>query len=129
MKKSNKKGFTIVELVIVIAVIGILATVLIPTFSSIVEKAQISSAQQEARNVLTLALADQSDAALASGTVIIVDAKYQFNYNGNTLTAAANVSTPTTGYSCSTYADGVVIYVAEADYNQISTPNAYTTVQ
>lgn len=30
--KKNKKGFTIVELVIVIAVIGILAAVLIPTF-------------------------------------------------------------------------------------------------
>ena len=29
--KKNKKGFTIVELVIVIAVIGILAAVLIPT--------------------------------------------------------------------------------------------------
>ena len=43
MKKS-KKGFTIVELVIVIAVIGILAAVLIPTFSGIVEKAKRTAA-------------------------------------------------------------------------------------
>ncbi len=35
--KKNKKGFTIVELVIVIAVIGILAAVLIPTFTNVVE--------------------------------------------------------------------------------------------
>ena len=39
MKKMNKKGFTIVELVIVIAVIAILAAVMIPTFSGIVDRA------------------------------------------------------------------------------------------
>ena len=36
--KRNKKGFTIVELVIVIAVIAILAAVLIPTFSSLIRR-------------------------------------------------------------------------------------------
>ena len=58
MKKMNKKGFTIVELVIVIAVIGILAAVLIPTFSSVIEKANLSAAQSEAKNALTLDLAE-----------------------------------------------------------------------
>ena len=48
MKRNNKKGFTIVELVIVIAVIAILAGVLIPTFAGIVDKANKSAAQQEA---------------------------------------------------------------------------------
>ena len=43
MKKNNKKGFTIVELVIVIAVIAILAAVLIPTFSSIIKKAKVNN--------------------------------------------------------------------------------------
>ena len=51
MKRNSKKGFTIVELVIVIAVIAILAGVLIPTFSGIVEKANKSAALQEAQNV------------------------------------------------------------------------------
>lgn len=53
MKKMNKKGFTIVELVIVIAVIGILASVLIPTFSDVVENAKASAALQNARNAYT----------------------------------------------------------------------------
>ena len=52
MKKS-KKGFTIVELVIVIAVIGILAAVLIPTFSGIVEKANRTAALENARNEIS----------------------------------------------------------------------------
>lgn len=50
MKKLNKKGFTIVELVIVIAVIAILAAVMIPTFSGIVNKANESAALQAATN-------------------------------------------------------------------------------
>ena len=48
---SNHKGFTIVELVIVIAVIGILAAVLIPTFNKIIEKADESKARQEVTNI------------------------------------------------------------------------------
>ena len=46
MINSKKKGFTIVELVIVIAVVAVLAAVLIPTFSNLVKKANISADQQ-----------------------------------------------------------------------------------
>lgn len=40
MKKLSKKGFTILEIVIVIAVIAILAAVLIPTFSNFIGSSQ-----------------------------------------------------------------------------------------
>ncbi len=50
MKKSNKKGFTIVELVVVIAIIAVLAAVLIPTFASLINKANESAYQQERTN-------------------------------------------------------------------------------
>lgn len=46
MKRNNKKGFTITELVIVIAVIAILAAVLIPTFSGVIKKAKLSNDTQ-----------------------------------------------------------------------------------
>ncbi len=49
---KSKKGFTIVELVIVIAVIAILAAVLIPTFSTVINNAHKSSAVQEAKAAL-----------------------------------------------------------------------------
>ena len=39
MNRNSKKGFTIVELIIVIAVIAVLAAVLIPTFSNLIKKA------------------------------------------------------------------------------------------
>ena len=65
MKKMNKKGFTIVELVIVIAVIAILAAVMIPTFSGIVGKAQDSAALQKASAAYKEAYAN----ALADGKI------------------------------------------------------------
>ena len=59
MKRTNKKGFTIVELVIVIAVIAILAAVLIPNISRLVRKAQVSSDLSLVRN-LNMALETES---------------------------------------------------------------------
>lgn len=53
MKRTNKKGFTIVELVVVIAVIAILAAVMIPTFSNITKEAQEAARDQEAKSIYT----------------------------------------------------------------------------
>lgn len=78
MKKFNKKGFTIVELVIVIAVIAILAGVLIPTFSTLVKDAQDSKAMQEAKNVYTTYLTDfnYKEGTPATEAIVKVDGKY-----------------------------------------------------
>lgn len=54
MKKQNRKGFTIVELVIVIAVIAILAAVLIPTFAGIIDSANRSADTQLVAQINTL---------------------------------------------------------------------------
>ena len=51
MLKLRKKGFTIVELVIVIAVISILAAVIIPTFVNLSKKANMSADQQAVRQM------------------------------------------------------------------------------
>ena len=62
MFKIKKKGFTIVELVIVIAVIAILAAVLIPTFAKIIENAEQSSALQACKSVSSEYLSEQMQA-------------------------------------------------------------------
>ncbi len=61
MRKTLKKGFTIVELVIVIAVIAILAAVLIPTFSNIIRKANVSNDVQLVRNLNTALILDNKE--------------------------------------------------------------------
>lgn len=64
-KMRNRKAFTIVELVIVIAVIAILATVLVPTFGNVINNAKDSAAKQEAKNAYTEYVVE----AAASGSI------------------------------------------------------------
>ena len=80
MKKMNNKGFTIVELVIVIAVIAILAAVMIPTFSGVVNNAKETAALQE----ITAAYKEAYAKALEGGLTANEQAeamgfKFQFN--------------------------------------------------
>ena len=86
MKKLNKKGFTIVELVIVIAVIAILAAVLIPTFSGVVEKAQKSAALQACRSELVevKAVYAMNGEDVKEG-VIFASGNYAFKYENGSL--------------------------------------------
>ena len=51
MRKSNKKGFTFVELVVVIAIIGVLAAILIPTMMNYVKKSRMRTANSNAKLV------------------------------------------------------------------------------
>ena len=81
IKRNNKKGFTIVELVIVIAVIAILAAVLIPTFAGIVKKANESADIQAVREMnMFLAASD-----IADGVDSILDVYDVFDESGFTV--------------------------------------------
>lgn len=80
--KMNKKGFTIVELVIVIAVVAVLAAVLIPTFVSLVNKANQSSDIQAARQmneVLAGGVDGVAPENVEDAIEILVDAGFRAN--------------------------------------------------
>lgn len=75
MKKKLKKGFTLVELVIVIAVIAILSAVLIPTFGNVIQNANDSAAMSEVSNAITQYTTNQASnkqsADLPDGYIIL----------------------------------------------------------
>ena len=86
MKKNNKKGFTIVELVIVIAVIAILAAVLIPTFSSVIKKAKVNNDIQLVRNLNTALATDNKKHKTMQSAL---DAAAKFGYDVAKINASA----------------------------------------
>lgn len=69
MKNSNKKGFTLVELVVVIAIIGVLAAILVPSMMGYVKKSRLKTANGNAKtayNAVAEYLADQETQGLLS---------------------------------------------------------------
>ena len=123
MKKSNKKGFTIVELVIVIAVIAILAAVLIPTFSSVVDKANASAAFQEAKNEYTLYVSENVQSLAGDEDfVIVVNGYYVLVTDGQVADEAIKGTKPT-GYGD---VDASKYYAKTADTTVVSGKTYYT---
>jgi type IV pilus assembly protein PilA len=90
MKRNKKKGFTLIELIVVIAILGILAAIAVPRFSGITDKAKVS--------------ADQQLGELAKKAAVMLEASQDINISGTTKititydsTNKVNVYTPTSG--------------------------------
>ena len=73
MRTSNKPGFTIVELLIVIVVIGILAAITIMAFNGIQDRAKSSSNISTARSFVTAFSVLKIDSGLDAGIYCLGD--------------------------------------------------------
>jgi type IV pilus assembly protein PilA len=60
-KKSGEKGFTLIELMIVIAIIGILAAIAIPQFSAYKSRGYMASVKSDTKNLYTAIAAYMGD--------------------------------------------------------------------
>ena len=80
MKKMNKKGFTLIEMLVVIAIIAILVAIIIPVVSAATEKAKES---RDAANIRA-AIAEVTANGLSAGTnqekVVSLEQTGEFKY-------------------------------------------------
>lgn len=58
VKERNKKAFTLIELIVVIAIIGVLVAILVPTMTGFVNDARVATANANARTVYSIAQAE-----------------------------------------------------------------------
>lgn len=101
-KKLNKKGFTLAELLIVVAIIGVLVAISIPIFTSQLEKSRdavtlsnVRAAYAEAQSAYLTGSGDGSHVTISSKTVTVHDVEAKGKSAG--LDGVENLPIPTDG--------------------------------
>jgi prepilin-type N-terminal cleavage/methylation domain-containing protein len=102
-ENTMKKGFTLIELMIVIAIIGILAAVAIPMYADYTKKARTSEAPGNLKEISKVQIAFREDPAGGAGTyadnVGSLRWKTNTNQTGTQVGAGVGVADTNTTYT------------------------------
>ena len=114
--KSNNKGFTLVELMIVVAIIGILAAIAIPNFLKYQAKAKQSEAKVNLKGIYTAQLSYFAEGDTYSdfntiGYDVEPGGRYKFSLDAGT----TYIPDPSNAIDCAAAIGGVAVAAFTAD--------------
>ena len=135
-KKLNKKGFTLAELLVVVAIIGVLVAISIPIFTSQLEKAREATDAANLRSAYAVAstavLDGDGDTGYSAGPVAMTQTTAGFQYNQGAKIGSVALTTLTDAekgisYYVNVTKDGAVTITATASGTVVDPVNGKPT--
>ena len=101
MRNSMQKGFTLIELMIVIAIIGVLAAVAVPAYQDYIAKAQVAEALSISQGVQTeVALSFSQDTVCPGNASAVGNIAKSTDINGKYILSVTTAGTASTTGGC-----------------------------